>query len=42
MGYGGGGLGKSEQGRVDLIPLSTQRGRIGLGHKATTVIFENY
>uniref|UniRef100_A0A914ZFD5 Cap-specific mRNA (nucleoside-2'-O-)-methyltransferase 1 n=3 Tax=Parascaris univalens TaxID=6257 RepID=A0A914ZFD5_PARUN len=34
MGYGGGGLGKSGQGRTEPIPLSTQRGRIGLGHQA--------
>lgn len=37
MGYGGGGLGKSGQGRTEPIPLSTQRGRIGLGHQANQV-----
>uniref|UniRef100_A0A0R3RGV0 Cap-specific mRNA (nucleoside-2'-O-)-methyltransferase 1 n=1 Tax=Elaeophora elaphi TaxID=1147741 RepID=A0A0R3RGV0_9BILA len=31
MGYDGGGLGKSGQGRTELIPFSTQRGREGLG-----------
>ncbi|VDK51713.1 unnamed protein product [Anisakis simplex] len=38
MGYGGGGLGKSGQGRTEPIPLSTQRGRVGLGHQSTQSI----
>lgn len=40
MGYGGGGLGKSGQGRTEPIPLSTQRGRTGLGHHLNQVNFE--
>ena len=31
MGYGGGGLGKTGQGRVEPVGLSSQRGRRGLG-----------
>lgn len=33
----GEGLGKSGQGRTEPIPLSTQRGRAGLGHHASAV-----
>lgn len=37
MGYDGGGLGKSGQGRTELIPFSTHRGREGLGQPTNQV-----
>lgn len=33
----GEGLGARGQGRVDPVSLSTQRGRVGLGHEASKV-----
>lgn len=43
MGYKEGtGLGKSEQGRTELIPLSKQRGRIGLGHESNLAIGRDF
>lgn len=38
MGYDGGGLGKSGQGRTEPIPFSTQRGREGLGQLTNQVM----
>uniref|UniRef100_A0A915PVM5 Cap-specific mRNA (nucleoside-2'-O-)-methyltransferase 1 n=1 Tax=Setaria digitata TaxID=48799 RepID=A0A915PVM5_9BILA len=42
MGYGGGGLGKSGQGRTELIPFSTQRGREGLGQHTNQKIARDW
>ncbi|CAG9537896.1 unnamed protein product [Cercopithifilaria johnstoni] len=42
MGYDGGGLGKSGQGRTELIPFSTQRGREGLGKSANQKIARDW
>ena len=33
----GEGLGRDGQGRVEPVGLSTQRGRVGLGHEASKV-----
>ncbi|MFH4984150.1 hypothetical protein AB6A40_010859 [Gnathostoma spinigerum] len=38
MGYGGGGLGKSGQGREEPIPLSSQHGRVGLGYSVNKAL----
>uniref|UniRef100_A0A1I7VQ11 Cap-specific mRNA (nucleoside-2'-O-)-methyltransferase 1 n=1 Tax=Loa loa TaxID=7209 RepID=A0A1I7VQ11_LOALO len=42
MGYDGGGLGKSGQGRTELIPFSTQRGREGLGQPTNQKIARDW
>nr|CDP93401.1 Bm6757, isoform b [Brugia malayi] len=42
MGYDGGGLGKSGQGRTELIPFSTQRGREGFGQPANQKIARDW
>ncbi|CAJ0608005.1 unnamed protein product [Cylicocyclus nassatus] len=43
MGYKeGSGLGKQKQGMVEPVALSTQRGRVGLGHQITKAIGRDF
>ncbi|EPB79141.1 ribosomal RNA large subunit methyltransferase J [Ancylostoma ceylanicum] len=43
MGYKEGkGLGKQKQGMVEPVALSTQRGRVGLGHEITKAVGRNF